>query len=235
MKTRTLGIIYVIAIMLTVAVTPALAGDWQKALEENLKAEYPVTKIGISALRFNYNRITEPGGVFVVRIPGIYADMAGTKQAIIKTSISDGKAVQQKGFLASLSNTNQARELKPGENVYILGVKVKSAAIEFELLTEDITPFDGLETRFRSQVVFPLAELATMKTEDVKKVVNVAFALPAVANATESKTIQLGMSGEEVKKILGNPDKVVELGAKTIYVYKDMKVILNNQKVADVQ
>jgi hypothetical protein len=34
---------------------------------------------------------------------------------------------------------------------------------------------------------------------------------------------------------LGKPDKIVNLGAKQIYVYKDLKVTFLNGKVSDVQ
>jgi len=35
--------------------------------------------------------------------------------------------------------------------------------------------------------------------------------------------------------LLGKPDKIVNLGPKVTYVYKDMKVIFQDGKVADVQ
>jgi hypothetical protein len=38
-----------------------------------------------------------------------------------------------------------------------------------------------------------------------------------------------------VKAELGTPDKIVNLGAKQIYVYKDLKVTFLNGKVSDVQ
>jgi hypothetical protein len=34
---------------------------------------------------------------------------------------------------------------------------------------------------------------------------------------------------------LGNPDKIVDLGAKQIFVYKDMKAVLLNCQVSNVQ
>ena len=46
--------------------------------------------------------------------------MADTKQAIVKTNIVDGAAQQEKGFMASLANTNEARSLQKGEAAYIL-------------------------------------------------------------------------------------------------------------------
>jgi hypothetical protein len=53
---------------------------------------------------------------------------------------------------------------------------------------------------------------------------SVVVADPTIASAVESKTVKLGMSTDEVKKSLGNPDKIVDLGAKQVYIYKDMKV-----------
>ena len=50
-----------------------------------------------------------------------------------------------------------------------------------------------------------------------------------------SKTVKLGMIPEDVKQSLGNPDKIVDLGTKQIFIYKDMKVILIDGKVSDVQ
>jgi len=48
-------------------------------------------------------------------------------------------------------------------------------------------------------------------------------------------TIQLGQTVDEVTKLLGAPTKVVNLGIKQIYIYKDMKVVFLRGKVADVQ
>jgi len=61
-----------------------------------------------------------------------------------------------------------------------------------------------------------------------------AAAAPA-APAGPPKTIGLGQTIDEVTGILGQPKSVVDLGAKKIYVYPDMKVTFNNGKVTDVQ
>jgi len=47
--------------------------------------------------------------------------------------------------------------------------------------------------------------------------------------------INLGMTMGEVESALGKPDKKVNLGAKQIYYYKDMKVTFKDGKVSDVQ
>ena len=48
-------------------------------------------------------------------------------------------------------------------------------------------------------------------------------------------TIQLGQTEDQVQAVLGQPDKIVNLGAKVIYVYGDLKVTFMNGKVADAQ
>jgi len=45
----------------------------------------------------------------------------------------------------------------------------------------------------------------------------------------------LGMTTNEVEGILGAPKNVANVGAKKIYVYKDIKVIFIDGKVSDVQ
>jgi hypothetical protein len=55
------------------------------------------------------------------------------------------------------------------------------------------------------------------------------------APAQPPPTIQLGQTMDEVKGLLGEPTKVVNLGVKQIYIYKDMKVVFLRGKVADVQ
>jgi hypothetical protein len=65
-----------------------------------------------------------------------------------------------------------------------------------------------------------------MTPEDVKKAIDTVIADPAVGSAIQSKTVKLSMSQDEVKQSLGNPDKIVDLGAKPVFIYGDMKVIL---------
>jgi hypothetical protein len=51
----------------------------------------------------------------------------------------------------------------------------------------------------------------------------------------EPKTINLGMTTQEVVASFGNPERIVKLGTKEIYSYKDLKVTFVNNKVTDVQ
>ncbi len=53
--------------------------------------------------------------------------------------------------------------------------------------------------------------------------------------APEPASIDKGMTTDQVQAALGKPDKIVNLGSKQIYVYKDLKVTFLNGKVSDVQ
>lgn len=55
------------------------------------------------------------------------------------------------------------------------------------------------------------------------------------APQTEPQTIEKGQTTDQVQASLGKPDKIVNLGTKQIWVYKDLKVTFVNGKVSDVQ
>jgi hypothetical protein len=54
-------------------------------------------------------------------------------------------------------------------------------------------------------------------------------------NASGPVTISLGQSIADVESINGKPEKVIDLGAKKIYVYKDLKITFTDGRVSDVQ
>jgi hypothetical protein len=53
--------------------------------------------------------------------------------------------------------------------------------------------------------------------------------------AAPPASIQLGQTIDQVTASFGPPEKIVNLGTKQIYVYKDLKVTFVNGKVTDVQ
>jgi hypothetical protein len=109
-------------------------------------------------------------------------------------------------------------------------------SVLMELLTVDMTTLgDGKGTRYRAELNVKLPGLDDMTPDDVKKTIDTVITDPATASAAESKTVKLEMSPDEVKKALGNPDKIVDLGQKQIYIYKDMKITFIDAKVTDAQ
>src|SRR5271157_1491171 len=57
----------------------------------------------------------------------------------------------------------------------------------------------------------------------------------AAGNAAGPVTISLGQSMADVESMNGKPDKIIDLGAKKIYMYKDLKITFTDGKVSDVQ
>ena len=145
-----------------------------KALREALIADYPLTKVGVVAFKTDYNRITQPGTILAVRVPGIYADIANTEDAIVNTNVANGQVSQATGFTAAFgSNTGKSRTLKPEEKVYVTDVLVKRDAVQIELLTVDVTTLaDGQGTRYRAELNVKLPGLDNMTPEDVKKTID---------------------------------------------------------------
>jgi hypothetical protein len=63
-----------------------------------------------------------------------------------------------------------------------------------------------------------------------------AAAAPAAPEpAAPPVSIEVGQTPDQVKAALGDPQKIVKLGTKQIYVYKDLKITFTNGKVSDVQ
>jgi len=215
----------------------AFAASNARAMRKALVIDYPLTQVGQVMFKTDYTRITKPGVILAVRLPGIYADVANTEHAIVNTNYANGQITQASGFTAAFSgSTSQSRTLNQNEKVYVTDILVKKDAVLIELLTVDVATLgDGMSTRYRAELNVKLPGIDTMTPDDVKKTIDTVIADPAVASAVESKTIKLGMSADEVKQALGNPDKLVDLGTKQVFIYKDMKVILVDGKVSDVQ
>jgi hypothetical protein len=62
-----------------------------------------------------------------------------------------------------------------------------------------------------------------------------AGAQPQPQQQAEPQTIEVGMTPDQVTAAMGQPEKIIKLTSKQIYVYKDMKVTFVNGKVSDVQ
>ena len=65
----------------------------------------------------------------------------------------------------------------------------------------------------------------------------IALRLSAAAaqeGARDAHQISLGQTSTEVIAILGQPDQIVDLGARVIYVYKDRRIVFTNGAVTDV-
>ncbi len=205
------------------------------SLEESLKSKYTITKTGMDRAR-----ITEPGTVLVIQKDGITGDLA-TDMTFLNNKVRDGQVSQAGGFGAFMQDKKTSRALKVGDKVFLFKIEVKDDQIRYFIITCDTYDVNlhgsTRQTRYKALLSFELGKefLASASADDVKKSIDAVLRPEQEAKAASTKSVELGQSPEQVEAILGAPDKIVNLGPKKIYVYKDMKIVFADNKVADVQ
>jgi hypothetical protein len=215
--------------------TDSTAADWRNILEDSLASNYEMTRTGIDRVR-----ITKAGTLLVIRKENISGDLA-SDLTFLNNKVIDGTVQQGSGFAAAMQNKKSSRVFKPGEKVYLFKIEVKPDAVEFFVIsgeTYDVNLKGSTrQTRYKSVISFefPKGFLETADPAAVKKVVEEVVAPETTISAANTKTVELGQTPEQVEAALGKPDTIVNLGTKKTYVYKTMKVIFQDGKVADVQ
>ena len=147
----------------------------------------------------------------------------------------------------------QSRHFVTGEKFWVTGIAVQSDGVVFTLFSD---PYD--DVRYVCTLKFLYPKGATPSNDDVLKTVAEVFkvqqddsaksddkgnqqpaadAAPAAEAAPPAPpaTVAIGQTTDEVVAILGQPEKILNLGAKQIYVYKDLKVTFVKGKVTDAQ
>lgn len=213
----------------------ARAANNNKELDEALKAKYELAKTGWDRVR-----ITKPGTVLVLRKDGISADLS-KDLTYLDNKVVDGQISQKGGFLAEMQNKKTSRMLKAGDKVFVYDIKVKNDTVHYFLITCDTFDVNihgsTQQTRYKAVVSFqfPPGFLNSADADKVMKVVDQIVVPASEVQVASTKTVQLGQTPAQVKSVLGAPDKIVKLGPKEIFVYKDMKVIFMDGKVSDVE
>lgn len=212
------------------------SSDWKGTLKDDLEKTYPLShRAGLSP-----DRITQEGIVLVIEKQGIAADPSSDMRYSI-TYVQNGQIGEQGGAVAGIFNKTNSRVFKPGEKVYVTGIKIGDDYVMLELMSCDM--FDVVkkgstkQTRYKAALSFKFdpATLPTLDSAKIKAVISPIIATESEAQTANTKTVELGQTPDQVKAALGAPDKIVKLGPKEIYVYKDMKVVLTDGKVSDVQ
>ena len=153
----------------------------------------------------------------------------------------------------------QSRQFVTGEKFWVTGIAVQGDGVVFTLFSD---PYQ--DVRYQCTLKFPYTKGTTPSTDEVLATVAEVFkvqpddsaksddkgnqqqggdAQPAAEQAAPAEqapaappaTVGIGQSTDEVVAILGQPDKILNLGAKQIYVYKDLKVTFVKGKVTDAQ
>lgn len=205
------------------------------ALKEALEGKYQITKTGIDRVR-----ITQQGTVFILQKDGISGDLA-SDATFLNNKVHDGQIVQQGGFLAAMQDKKTSRNLKSGDKVYVFKIDVKDDLVQVFAITcetYDVNLHGSTQqTRYKALLSFELGKefMASADAPAVEKAIEAVLTPEAQVQAASTKTVELGQTPEQVESALGKPEKIVNLGAKKIYVYKDMKIVFVDEKVSDVQ
>ena len=228
----------VVAIAILLCFCSTLFGDPRaasKELEEALKAKYQITKTGFDRLR-----ITQPGTVLVVQKDGISANRS-TEAGMITSKVIDGNVQGPQGLGGAFFEHSTDKSLKAGTNVYVTRIWVRDKEVRFDIITcdtEDINMHGNTrEMRYAAAVAFQFPDgfSDSVDANAIKKIVDAVLLPQSEVQSGQSKTVSLGQTEEQVKAILGAPDKIVNLGATTKFFYKDMKVTFTDGKVTDVE
>ena len=251
---RAIYLASVLALTLAVAcVAPALHGQDSRAeIQKRLAAEFKRTK-----MTADRSDIATAGSVLDLHKDGLV--MCSTEAVASPTNTYKNGAISF-GFGANmawgmaLAPANQQttdipqRKFVTGEKFWVTDYTVKPDGVVFQFYSD---PYN--DVRYYGQLKFPFAKNVAPPADDVLKTIeevitaeadtpeaapadNAAPAQQAAAQpAAAPKTIALGQSTDQVVGILGQPQKIVNLGAKQMYFYPDMKVIFTNGKVSDVQ
>jgi len=203
------------------------------ALAQKLNASFSITETGWG----NAGRITNPGAVYVVHTDGLFA-RAIADHVTPTTTIKDGKPLPTgKGFKGAFGTFGDTLQIKPGERFYLHEVNVKEDAVVLNLISLDshvVVNGEGgsSRSRLRMYVRFPLSreEQASLSPADVHRLVD-----PIISPESGPSTVQLGQSAADVRRLLGEPTKIVDLGSKEILMYANLKVTLVNDKVTDAE
>jgi hypothetical protein len=231
-----LMLLLVLSVTSGAAVVPARADDWKKPLTEKLKAFYTLTKTagwGGS----DRNKIKEAGSKLVIRGDGVVGDKA-TDMTYTPTKVRDGKVRQSSSFLNGKENQHT---FSPGDKVYLTDIDVKDSEVWYWIVSCDTysitTRGNTQQSRYKGLIIFefPKGYLETAEAEKIREVVDAVITTEEQAAAANTKTVELDQTFEQVEAILGKPEKIIKLGPKTVYVYKDLKITFVDGKVSDVQ
>jgi hypothetical protein len=254
---RLLGQIRLVVVLSACASITGLAGAQSVSLQEQLSAQYKVAKIaGGGAV------VVEAGTVLAIQKPGIKA-MPFNAIPKCPAKFADNTLQMAKGFFCT-SGMALHNYFQKGDRVYPLKIEVNldKEKITFRVVSCDqcngIDPPTGQKGDVEFE--FPNGYLQKASAGDVEDTIGQVFTIATSSNADqqsqgggaadqqqpqqaappaqsqqEPATVQLGMTTDQVEAVLGKPDKMFNVGAKQIHVYKDVRVTFLNGKVSDVQ
>ncbi len=269
--------IAILIIAVAVAVfTPTLVNA-QVPLDEQLKAQYNMVKMGQDS---NGAAVIEAGTILNVKKGGILSVPYGDQP--VATRYQDGTVhspnalgMKARGSLLGKIGKQQTTQFfQVGNKVYPSKILVNADKdqVVMSIVACDSCNNTSPTTFYKADVVFQFGKgaLATLGAPQVEDAIAGLLAIDEggdqgggqqagngngngndqgnnqgnnqgggqaqqQAPPPEPAQIEKGQTPDQVKAAIGVPDKIVNLGTKQIYVYKDIKVTFVNGKVSDVQ
>jgi hypothetical protein len=248
--------LFTVAILTTLAASVA-AAQRPVTLQEQLSAQYKTVKMGSDS---GGVAVVEPGTLLAVQKGGVLS-VPWKAMALCPAKFQDNSLHLSAGFCAGMVKT-VSKYYQIGDKVYPtkIDVNVDKAKISFTVVACDSCNGVNPATAMKGEVVFQFAKgyLEKASVGEVEDTIGQVFAIsnddqpgqggeasqppqtgppqPAQPQQqSEPRTVQLGMTADQVQAALGNPKKIFNVGSKQIYVYQDVKVTFLNGKVSDVE
>jgi hypothetical protein len=219
--------------------------------EQQLRSQYTLAKASHGA------NVASAGTIVVIQQEGLNA---APPHAIWYTNIFKDGVRQRRGMReAMFQNAGTLRTVEVGDKFYVSKIDVKDNSLTFFLISQQANGKAAVLFEFakgyQTSVAFSdiqqaIAKVFTLEgqNENAQQPAEVAAqpAAPAAPTAAvippappappaDPVKIELGQTTEQVVAAMGQPEKMVNLGEKQIYMYKDLKITFINGKVSDVQ
>jgi hypothetical protein len=220
--------VVIVSLLLLVHLVPGVArAVTPAAMRADIEARYKITTLNILGF------MEESGTVLVVRKEGLRANRPGASNKA--TVIRDRQVVKVGGGELPLGG-NADGNLKVGDLLRLYGIRTGDDFVELDLSTVKTFVVTGTRGPTSLQAVIRFQYDGGLASVTARQVLDDIGTWLSTENAVQvSKTVQQGQTPEEVAAILGEPEKKILLGAKTVFIYKDMKLIFMNGKLVDME
>jgi hypothetical protein len=231
-------------------------------LDAQLKAAYKVTKFGLDGGGFT---VLNAGTILVIQkggILGVPPAQMGIGVSVFKDGDLKQPSAGQRMFLG---NQTRFLEVGEKVYVQKVDVNLKLDKIQITVVECDKCNGVNQTSLYKGAVAFEFAKgsLAAADPGMIEDTIAQVFTIDDGGNGNQQQqnldqnaqqqdqqqqpppqqqapppeptSIQMGMTVDQVESALGAPDKKVSVGAKLIYIYKDLKVTFTNGKVTDAQ
>ncbi|HEX9111546.1 MAG TPA: hypothetical protein VF845_08720 [Terriglobales bacterium] len=257
--------------LIVVGITPCLVAAQGVSLEDQLKAQYKLVKMGSDTSGY---AVVDAGTLLAIQKGGILG-VPYSDQSILSTKYEGGtvhppNTLLSKGIgfgMKKFGKEQTTHLFQAGDKVYPSSIQVNLAKdnVAMGIVACDSCNKTDPPTYNKAQVIFqfPKGSLAKANASEVEDTIGQLLAISDDSQdqgqgdqggqdqqggnnqgggqaqqqgpPPEPQQIEKGQTPDQVKASLGPPEKIVNLGAKQIYVYKDLKVTFVNGKVSDVQ